>query len=100
MEIAPLYFQISIHHTRSEVFTAVTIYVVVLLMANILDKHTDPILMTKVSLRCWCTVSLLKREEKIIDGVKTSEFNINARMFLSYVSVSVSGVDGMSVLNV
>ena len=77
-----------------------TIYVVVLLMANILDKHTDPILMTKVSLRCWCTVSLLKREEKIIDGVKTSEFNINARMFLSYVSVSVSGVDGMSVLNV
>jgi hypothetical protein len=43
-------------------------------------------------------VSLLKTEEKIIDGVKTSVFNMNARMFLSF--VSVPGADDMSVLNV
>jgi len=49
------------------VFTAVTIYVVVLLMANILDKHTDPILMTKVSLDvgALCHSSKEKRKSKV-----------------------------------
>lgn len=53
----------NLHHTRSEVFAAVTVHTVVLWIANILDKHAESILTIEVSLIWWCMVSSLKRTQ-------------------------------------